>query len=132
MKMAEVLSIEISSFFSEQSDAINKVVFPYSGAIDIQFTFFQKRSITVKMLTQVDFELKAESFIIKILPGKKIPAHFFVHKGEKLGYLIRGKLQMKINKTVYILNPGDAVYLTSGLPSEWKNTGEEITLFITI
>ncbi|MDP3284873.1 MAG: cupin domain-containing protein, partial [Desulfobacterales bacterium] len=58
-------------------------------------------------------------------PGKKIPAHFFVHKGEEFGYLVMGKLQMKMNKTVHILNPGDVVYLTSVLPSEWKNTGTD-------
>jgi transcriptional regulator with XRE-family HTH domain/KaiC/GvpD/RAD55 family RecA-like ATPase len=125
MKIAEVLSIDVSSFFSESADTSNKVVFPFSGAIDVQFPYLPKGSITGKMLTPVDFEPKVESFIIEIPPGKKIPTHFFVHKGEEFGYLVRGKLQMKINKTVHTINPGDVVYLTPGLPSEWKNTGTD-------
>lgn len=125
IKMAEALSVDISSFFDESVDMSNKVVFPSSGAINIHFPDLPKGSITGKMLTPVDFEPNAESFIIEIHPGKKIPAHFFVHKGEEFGYLLSGKLQMKMNKAVYVLNQGDVVYLSSGLPSEWKNTGSD-------
>jgi transcriptional regulator with XRE-family HTH domain/KaiC/GvpD/RAD55 family RecA-like ATPase len=132
MKIAEVLSVDVSSFFSEDRNSSNKVVFPFSGAIDVQFPYLPKGSISGKMLTPVDFEPRAESFVIEFPPGKKIPTHFFVHKGEEFGYLIKGKLQMKINKTVRLLNSGDVVYLTSELPSEWKNTGTDTAKLLWI
>jgi len=132
IKMAEVLSIDVSSLFKETVGMASKFVFPSSENTDIQFPGLSKDSIKGVMLTPADFEPKAESFIIEISPHKKITAHFFIHKGEELGYLLSGKLHMKINKIVYPLTPGDVVYLTSLMPTEWKNTGSDIARLLWI
>ncbi len=132
IKMAEVLSIDISSLFKETVGIAGKFVFPASENTDIQFPGLPKGSIKGVMLTPADFEPKAESFIIEIPPHKKIPAHFFIHKGEEFGYLLSGKLHMKINKIIHSLNPGDVVYLTSLMPSEWKNTESDFARLLWI
>jgi len=79
--------------------------------------------IYAKLLTPVDFDPKAEPYRIEIPPGKNLQSHFFIHKGEEIGYLLSGKLQMKLGKAVYSIRAGDVIYLTSGMPSQWKNPG---------
>jgi quercetin dioxygenase-like cupin family protein len=82
-----------------------------------------EESISVKLLTPVDFDAKAEPCLIEIQAQQTLPSHFFVHKGEELGYLLSGKLQVKIDQTVQTLRAGDLVYLTTEFPSQWKNPG---------
>jgi len=132
IKMAEVLSIDISSLFKETIGIAGKVVFPSSENAHIIFQGLPKNSIKGVMLTPADFETKAESFLIEISPHKKIPAHFFIHKGEEFGYIISGKLNMKINNINHSLTPGDVVYLTSLMPSEWKNAGSDTARLLWI
>ncbi len=89
----------------------------------MQISDSPKGSISVKRFTPADFEAKAEPFLIEIMPGKKPISHFFSHKGQEMGYLISGKLQVKLDSSVYTFNSGELIYLTSEIPSQWKNTG---------
>jgi len=123
LKMAEVLSVEISSFFQGQEDVTNRMIFPSSEAVDVKFPDLPTGSIGAKLLTPVDFDCKAEPYLIEIPPQKILPSHFFIHKGEEVGYLLSGKLQMKLGKAVYSARAGDVIYLTSEMPSQWKNPG---------
>jgi len=50
-----------------------------------------------------------------------LSSHFFIHKGEEFGYLLSGRLQVRVGKAVYSLRSGDVIYLTSEMPAEWKN-----------
>ncbi len=122
-KMAEILSVDVTSFFHGEEAAPGRVVFPSSESVDVQFQNLPKHSITGKLLTPVDFESKAEPYIIEIPSKKSLPSHFFTHKGEEIGYLLSGKLQLKIKNAVHTVRAGDVVYLTTEMPSQWKNLG---------
>jgi quercetin dioxygenase-like cupin family protein len=71
----------------------------------------------------VDFKPKAEPYLLEIPPKKTLPSHFFIHKGEEIGYLLSGKLQLKMEKSVHNIRSGDIIYFTSEMPSQWKNPG---------
>ncbi len=124
LKMAEILSVGVGSFFQGQEDVTNRVIFPSGEAVDVKFPGLPAGSIGAKLLTPVDFDCKAEPYLIEIAPQKNIPSHFFIHKGEEVGYLLSGKLQMKLGKAVYSVRAGDVIYLTSEMPSQWKNPGQ--------
>lgn len=123
LKMAEVLAIDVSSFFHETSDFKKRIVFPGNEATEVKFAELPEGSVQAKLLTPVDFDSKAEPHLIEILPNKSISSHFFIHKGEEMGYLITGKLHVKLEKAAYTLRAGDVIYLTSEMPTEWKNPG---------
>ncbi len=125
LKIAEVLSVEVSSFFQGSADVKDRVIFPSRESADVKFPDLPKGSIYAKLLTPVDFDPKAEPYLIEIPPGKNIPSHFFIHKGEEIGYLLSGKLQLKLGKAVYMGHAGDVIYLTSEMPSQWKNPGPD-------
>jgi transcriptional regulator with XRE-family HTH domain len=123
LKMAEVLSVDVASFFSEGAEDKNRVIFPGSEAVEVKLTDLPEKAVKAWLLTPVDFEAKTEPYLIEVPAGSTVGSHFFVHKGEEMGYCLSGKLTMRIKKAVYNLKAGDTVYLTSELPTSWANPG---------
>jgi quercetin dioxygenase-like cupin family protein len=121
--MAEVLSVDVSSFFRDAPEVGERVMFPGSEALEVKPAGASYEGLTMRALTPSDFNEKAEPFLVEIGPRKKIPTHFFVHKGEEVGYLISGKLEMVVGNTEHKLRSGDLVYLVSDIPSSWHNPG---------
>ena len=132
LKMAEVLSVEVNSFFQERADMRNRLIFPAAEAVEVKFPDFPEGSVYANLLTPVDFEPKAEPYLIQIPPGKSLPSHFFIHKGEEIGYMVSGKLQLKLQKAVYNLRAGDVIYLTSEMPTQWRNPGPSVAKLLWI
>ncbi|UCD32936.1 MAG: helix-turn-helix domain-containing protein [Desulfobacterales bacterium] len=125
LKMAEVLEVKVSSFFQESSKTPSKVIFSSGDAVDVKLPNMSEESIHTRLLTSVDFESKVEPYMIEIPPDKALPSHFFIHKGEEIGYLLSGKLQLKLEKAVFTAHANDVIYLTSEIPSRWENPGPE-------
>jgi transcriptional regulator with XRE-family HTH domain/KaiC/GvpD/RAD55 family RecA-like ATPase len=123
LKMAEVLSIDVSSFFQDSEELKGRVIFPQEEAVEIKFSDLPKENIQARLLTPLGDEPKAEPYLIEIPPNKSLPSHFFIHKGDEIGYLLTGKLQIKMGKAVHQARSGDVIYLTSEMPSQWKNPG---------
>ncbi len=121
MKLAEVLAVEVPSFFQDQEEGQQRIIFTAVEATEMKLPDLPEDSVSAKMLSPVDAELKAEPYIIEIPPRGALPSHFFVHKGEEFGYLLSGRLQVRVGKAVYSLRAGDVIYLTSEMPAEWKN-----------
>jgi uncharacterized RmlC-like cupin family protein len=90
----------------------------------INLSDLSKRDVACYRLSPADFDADAQPYLIEIPAGKKLSAHFFVHKGQELGYLIDGRLELKIGNRLHQAGPGDVIYLTSELPTQWKNTGK--------
>lgn len=123
MKLSEVLSVDITSFFQDQEGGPQRIIFPAVEATEVKLPDLPEDAVSVKMLSSVDAELKAEPYLIEIPPRGSLSSHFFIHKGEEFGYLLAGRLQVRVGKAVYSLRSGDVVYLTSEMPAEWKNPG---------
>jgi transcriptional regulator with XRE-family HTH domain len=122
-KIAEMLSVDVSTFFHDSNSAGNPVVYNDSNASELKFVDLPADSLEVKLLTPLDFNPKAEPYLIEIQPKKVLPSHFFIHKGEEVGYLLSGKLQLKMENAVYNVIAGNVVYLTSEIPTQWVNPG---------
>jgi len=126
LKLAEVLSVEVNSFFQAANDAKHRIIFPAEEAVDVKFPELPSDSIWAKLLVPLDVDFKAEPYIIEIQPKKELPSHFFIHKGEEYGYVLTGKLQLKLQKAVYTVKSGDVIYLTSEMPAQWRNPGPSV------
>jgi transcriptional regulator with XRE-family HTH domain len=132
MKMAEALSVDISSFFHQRTKVKPRIIFPAAEAVPVKFPDLPEESLQAKLLIPPDLESKAEPYLIEIPPEKEVSSHFFIHKGEEIGYVLEGNLKMKLEKTVYPLQKGDVVYLTSEIPAQWKNTGSQMARILWI
>ena len=121
--MAEVLAVELSYFFKESIDMTSRMIFPSDEAVEVKLPNLPEGNAHAKLLIPVDFKPKAEPYLLEIPAKKTLTSHFFIHKGQEIGYLLSGKLQLKLEKSLYNVRSGDVIYLTSEMPSQWKNPG---------
>jgi quercetin dioxygenase-like cupin family protein len=89
-------------------------------------------SVYASLITPVDFDPKAEPYLIEVPPKQTLPSHFFIHKGDEIGYVLSGKLQLRLAKAVHKVRAGDVIYLTSEMPNQWKNPGPGSTKLLWI
>jgi transcriptional regulator with XRE-family HTH domain/KaiC/GvpD/RAD55 family RecA-like ATPase len=123
LKIAEVLAVEVTSFFAGGEEGQRRVVFTPGDAMEVKLKDLPEGAALAKLLHPVDVRVKAEPYLIDIPPKQTLPGHFFFHKGEEVGYVLSGRLQVRVGQAVHTLKAGDVIYLTSELPSEWKNPG---------
>jgi transcriptional regulator with XRE-family HTH domain len=132
LKMAEALAVDLTSFFEDRQEGTGRLVFTPADAVAVKFPNLPDAAVQARLLYPVDFEVKAEPYLIEITPKATLPAHFFFHKGEEIGYLLSGRLQVKVGKGVYNLKAGDVIYLTSEMPGEWRNPGPSVARLLWV
>jgi transcriptional regulator with XRE-family HTH domain/KaiC/GvpD/RAD55 family RecA-like ATPase len=125
-RIAESLTIEVATFFKDNGLKKNVFVFPAEKRSATALEKIAKDDAETEFLLPPDIETDLQTAIIRIRPGKKLTSHFFSHKGEELGYLMSGRLEMTINNHSYEANQGDTIYLQKNTPSQWRNTGEGV------
>ncbi|RJP90473.1 MAG: helix-turn-helix domain-containing protein [Desulfobacteraceae bacterium] len=123
-KIAESLSVAAGSFFENHMLPV-KTIFPDGSGVKVSLPDMPKDSVEAMQITPPDLGGKVVMYVFRILPGKKLPAHFFVHKGEEAGYLLEGSLSIVSPNGVQELSAGDAIYLKTDFPTQWINQGKE-------
>ncbi len=123
-KIAETLSVLPGSFFQDETLPA-KLVFAKENAVDISLAAMPKDAVSARQLTPPDFDAAAEVYLIEVMPGKKLPAHFFVHKGEETGHMLSGTLKVVTHSQSYLVGPGDTLYFKTTVPEQWINPGDE-------
>ena len=123
LKLAEVLSVEVSSFFRAPAKPTGGPVFSIKEAADVKLPGLAEADVKAKLLTPLDLEAKGEPYLLEIPPRRSLSSHFFVHKGEELGYLLKGKLHFKMKNSTYTIRSGEVIYLNRDVPTQWKNPG---------
>ena len=77
--------------------------------------------LTTASLPDVDF-----LYVTYEVGGASSPEHEFQrHGGQEWGYILSGKLGVKVAFDEYVLGPGDAVAFDSGRPHRLFNAGDE-------
>ncbi len=49
----------------------------------------------------------------------------YSHPGEEFGFVLEGKLSLRLQNEVHLLQPNTAVYFSSLIPHSWKNEQDE-------
>lgn len=134
MKMAEVLSVAVASFFTPRGEEDQEVIFHPDQAVTVGFPNLPPSAVNAQLLTPMGYDSRAEPYLIEVQPGQSLGSHFFQHKGEEVGYLISGRLKVKLGDREREMNPGDLMYLTSQMPSGWVNPDRQPArlLWITV
>ncbi|MFH1102487.1 MAG: helix-turn-helix domain-containing protein [Pseudomonadota bacterium] len=132
MKMADVLSVDVSAFFREEETQKERVVFPFSLATEIKSRNILKGEVQIRRLSPIDFKGKAEPYLFEIPAGMTLSNHFFACKGEEMGYVLSGAVCFQMNDTDYTGNTGDVISFTSASPNRWWNPGQSIARLLWI
>lgn len=68
-------------------------------------------------LAQGFIQRKADPFIVTVEPkDPKEPLHVNKHSGQEFNYILKGRLNLRINEKDMILEEGDSIYFDSSLP----------------
>jgi quercetin dioxygenase-like cupin family protein len=132
MKIADIFGVNVGYFFGKSLIDQDVIVVPEESRIKINPGDISETSVTIYSLFPLDVSSKAEPYLIEIPQGGVLNSHFFIHKGEELGYVLRGKLQMVVRGRVQTVSKGDTIYLASEIPSQWKNIGQGTAQLIWI
>jgi len=100
--------------------------------VEVKLPGMPEDAVFARLLYPVDFEVKAKPYLIEITPKESLPGHFFFHKGEEIGYVLSGGLQVQVGQAVYNLKTGDVIYPTSEVPGQWRNPGPTVARLLWI
>jgi transcriptional regulator with XRE-family HTH domain len=64
-----------------------------------------------------------EGFLVIIEPGGHTNGSL-QHKGEEVGFIVEGQLELTINNEKHLLRAGDSFYFPSDLPHAYRNPGK--------
>jgi transcriptional regulator with XRE-family HTH domain/KaiC/GvpD/RAD55 family RecA-like ATPase len=130
-KMAEALDVDVGNIFNKPLESQSQpFIFPASERRQVKLASLPKESVIVKSLMTTDRVARAEPFLIDVPEKTNLSRHFFNHKGDELGYVLNGELELKIGPTFQKVTTGDVVYLTTEEPTQWKNTSRKMAQLI--
>lgn len=132
MKMAEILGVNMGFLFRGVGDSEGRFVFPDRGGTPLTFAGLPRANLEGRQLTPPDLEGKIESYVIEIPPGEQLTDHFLAHKGEEMGYLLQGELEVVIKNVRHSVKMGDVVYLRTEAPEGWRNPGPDVARLLWI
>lgn len=129
VKMAETLSVEVSTFFGEAERPTPPVVRTGDGE-KVDPAGLPSEKLKAWRLLPALGTHQAELMRLEIPKGQTIEAHFFQHKGEEIGYLMTGDMEMTLGTQTHRLQSGCVIHLTREIPASWKNTGETTAVLL--
>ena len=132
LKMAEILRISPGHLLQDTMSSTSQIVFTPNDGVEIKFADQNRDAITGWHLTGYKTDAKTQIYLVDIHAKAKLPRHFMIHKGDEIGYLLKGELQLTVDDAVYTATAGDIIYLDKKTPSRWKNSGSETVRLLWI
>ncbi|MBM9537937.1 helix-turn-helix domain-containing protein [Desulfobulbus alkaliphilus] len=124
-RMAESLTVGIGSFFTEVDERGERWVCRSGEGTSVSFDNVPKGAISgERLLPPGMIGAEVEPYLIHFPAGRKIPCHFFNHKGAEMGCVLAGSLIVQIAGQTRELAPHDVLYLQNDIPEQWDNPGE--------
>jgi transcriptional regulator with XRE-family HTH domain len=133
-KIADVLALQPSFFFQDQTDCIDKLVFSQKDAKKITINHIPENSPMVRAFTPLRSQRKVQVYLVEIPPSISFSPHFVLNKGEEVGCLLSGKLRFWVAGKAHNLKINEVAYLTTQAPEKWENIGNKAAklLWMTI
>ncbi|MFT4635319.1 MAG: transcriptional regulator with XRE-family HTH domain [Chitinophagales bacterium] len=125
-KVLNGIPVRMNEFFSDQTDAPEKVFFRASELTKIAdggVSFLQVGA----NLNDKAIQLMRECY----QPGAGTGKHKITHEGEECGLILKGRLEVTVNGETMTLRPGDAYYFNSMQPHSFINSGNESCELVT-
>ena len=90
--------------------------------------FFPNSSVSYELMTSIENgEKHGASMLVarfSIRPKSAELDEFSIHDAEEVLILAKGTIEVTMGNDVYVLNPGDTIYIMSNIPHKITNIGE--------
>ncbi len=125
-RLAESLTVGVAVFFDGMAPEHSPCVFHCGERSGVVLEKASKGMIAGQRLLPPGIgETGIEPYLLTIEPGRKLAGHFFHHKGEEAGYLLKGRLALWVDGQLQEAEAGDFIYLRQEMPEQWENNGDE-------
>ncbi len=131
VRMAEILAVDVSGFFGEKGQPAAPAVHTGDGE-PIPLPHLSRACVKAWRLLPAQEDHPTELFRLEMPRGQRCEGHFFHHKGEEIGHLISGEMEMTLGDRVHRLQTGSVIHLTREIPASWKNTGETAAVLLWV
>ncbi|SNB44716.1 helix-turn-helix domain-containing protein [Geobacter sp. DSM 9736] len=114
----DVFGVSMQEFFSEVRD--EEIVF---GADSRVQSSDDDDGVRVELLVPGAQNREMDPALVTIAPGEEMEEQPF-HEGEEFGYVLLGKIQLKLDDKVYTVKKDECFYFTSDKRHTIKNIGK--------
>jgi transcriptional regulator with XRE-family HTH domain len=114
----DVFGVSMQEFFSETSD--EDIV--YGKDARVQATDDDEK-IRVELLVPGAQNREMDPVLVTLEPGEEMDEQPF-HEGEEFGFVLLGKVQLKLDDKVYTVKRDECFYFTSDKKHSVKNIGK--------
>ncbi len=116
IKIARSLGVRLGTFLDDSNQLGPAVV--RSGGREKGVRFVSQGSLTREHLNFYSLAFdkagrNMEPFIVEIEPAKPSDYMLSSHEGEEFIYVLEGQVEINYGKDVYLLEPGDSIYMDS-------------------
>jgi len=120
VKLSNALAVPLSSFFDEMESNPKYLV-----KKNERKKFAVPGSRVVYELLSADLRGKSmEAAVIRFEKGASTSKELYTNKGEQVGLLLKGKLEINLNGQKIIMEEGDSIYFKSAIPHGGRNIGD--------
>ncbi|MFO7728430.1 MAG: XRE family transcriptional regulator [Desulfonatronovibrio sp.] len=75
---------------------------------------------------------RMEPFVVTVPPRNESELSFNEHPGQEFIYILKGKLEVRLNDKILVLEPGDSLYFTSRTPHALRGLENQDAEFIDV
>jgi len=118
-KLASALDVQVRELLSDEH-AQDKICLSKEERTQI---IYPGSHIIAELLVS-KISNKAMEPLYKIIPVACSSKGEHRHVGEEFGYVLKGKIELKVGGQKKILEPGDSFYFSSTVPHSYKNVGD--------
>ena len=115
----DVFGVSMQEFFSDTTDDESVV---FGKEMRVQATGDADR-IRVELLVPAAQNREMDPVLLTLEPGEEMDEQPF-HEGEEFGYVLLGKLQLKLDDKLYTVKKDECFYFTSDKRHSVKNIGK--------
>lgn len=124
-RLVKALEINFASLFSNEESEESGPVFIYrfeKRPLIHMAPLSSEEGITLERLIPNTPNALLQANVHIVAPGAA-SSGLIEHKGEELGYLLEGELELQVEDKFYHLFAGDSFFFNSGLPHGYRNPG---------
>jgi transcriptional regulator with XRE-family HTH domain len=114
----DIFGVSMQEFFSVPADA--EIVF---GAKDRVQATGDDDAVKVELLVPGAQNREMDPALVTLAPGAEMDEQDF-HEGEEFGYLLLGRIQVRLDDKVYTVKKGECFFFTSDRRHSVRNIGK--------
>jgi len=127
--IADVLGVELSSFFTEPRGKADYVLRSYNKEV---FSRNQNKFVDYPLSTDLTDKIMLPRQVELFPRIEEEVIENYVHEGEEFVYVLEGILSVYLNDVRHDLYPGDSLHIQSSVPHNWQNHTQHVVKIIAV